>query len=123
MTRISMYMLAVVLALAATSCGGDGDESTAPTINVADDATFCSVFLGDYQTALDAAVPASDSGFDDSAAAITAWSEALRDLAPADIEAEAEANVGYHRAQQNKQSASDFIPGSNDMHSWARSNC
>ena len=123
MSRIATCVLAGVLMFFAASCGDDSGGDAAPTIDVPSDATFCSVFLGGYQSALDDAVPATDSGFDESAATITAWAEALRDLAPAEIAAEAEANVGYHQAQQDKQSASDFIPGSNDMHAWAYSSC
>ncbi len=119
-----MCVLAGTLFLAATACGGDDtDSEAAVSVEVPDDATFCSVFSGQYRSALDAAVPATDAGFDDSSATITAWAEVLNNLAPTEIGDQAEANVGYHRAQQNKQSASDFVPGSNEMHEWADSNC
>ena len=112
----------LVVLLVATSCGGSGAEP-APTIAVAADATFCSIFEGEYQDALSAAVPASDDGFEASAQSIVAWAAALRDRAPAEISDLANDNLRYHEAQAAIKSASEFIPGSNAMHEWARANC
>jgi hypothetical protein len=100
------------------ACGDD-----APVIAVPSDATFCSVFDGQYRDALAAAVPVTDSGFGESTALLVAWAEVLVDLAPGAIAAEAADNLEYHRAHAAVESASAFITGSNAMHQWANQNC
>lgn len=116
-------MLTIVASCSfAVGCGG-GSESSPPSLDVPEGATFCSVFDGEYATALAASVPVTDPTFQERAQATLAWSEILRDLAPPEIADQAEDNVSYHRAQAALRSAADFIPGSNDMHAWAHANC
>jgi hypothetical protein len=58
MPQIATYVLATVLMFSVASCGDDdGGGDAAATIDVPSDATFCSIFLGEYRAALDAAVP------------------------------------------------------------------
>jgi hypothetical protein len=104
----------------AVSCGGGQSDTT---IEMPAGATFCSVYAGEYQEALDSAVPVTDEGFAESSMLIAAWAEALVTLAPPEIAAQAQDNYRYHLAQAELKSAADFIPGSNAMHEWARSNC
>ena len=103
---------------ALTACGDD-----TPVIAVPSDASFCSVFAGEYQAALAAAVPVTEEGFAESASLLVTWAEVLVDLAPGEITDEAVDNLEYHRAQAAVQSASEFISGSNSMHEWARDQC
>ncbi len=111
--------LILVGAVAISACGGV--ESVA--VDVPDDATFCSVFLGEYKAALSDAVAASDGGFDAASARINAWAEVLVSLAPFGIGDQATDNLLYHQAQADLRSAAAFIPGSNEMHAWANANC
>lgn len=93
------------------------------SVAVPDGATFCSVFLGEYRDALADAVPITDDGFAARIGAIVGWAIVLDDLAPAEIADPATDNLNMHRAQQAVQSAADFIPGSNQMHAWANTDC
>lgn len=111
---------ALICAALAASCG-DGRSTT--TIEVPEGATFCSLYAGEYREALDAAVPVTDDGFTESSTLIAAWAEALAALAPPEIAGQAQDNYRYHLALAEIRSAADFIPGSNAMHEWARSNC
>ena len=117
--RLGVVVIVGLLVLA--SCGDDDVETAA--VQVPDGATFCSVFDGDYSEALNDAVPITDEGFAESTARIVAWAEVLLALAPGEITAQAEDNLEYHQAQAAVKSAADFIPGSNEMHAWARDNC
>ncbi len=117
--RFAALLIGGVLAL--TSCGDDGAGTT--SVEVPDDATFCSVFLDQYQEALDDAVPITDDAFGETTALIAAWAEVLLSLAPAEIVGQAGDNLEYHEAQAAVRSASDFISGSNEMHAWAYTNC
>jgi ABC-type glycerol-3-phosphate transport system substrate-binding protein len=110
--------LVVVAVLAACSGTGSSSDVTAP-----EGATFCSVFEGEYQTALSNAVPVTDDAFDERADELVVWAEILSELAPDDLAAEADDNVGYHRAQREGRSAADFVAGSNALHAYARANC
>ncbi len=103
-----------------TSCG---DDDIAVAVEIPDGATFCSVFDGEYTSALDDAVPITDDGFGESTARIVAWAEVLLTLAPDEIITQAEDNLRLHEAHAAVKSASDFIPGSNEMHAWAWDNC
>jgi hypothetical protein len=115
---------ALVLLVAACSDSGTGDvEATDVTVAVPADATFCSVFTGEYREALSNAVPVTDPAFAERTAEIVAWAEVLAALAPDEITDEARDNLGYHRAQAATASAAEFIPGSNAMHEWANGNC
>lgn len=109
-----------VLALVAGACSGAGD---AVVVSVPADATFCSVFDGEYRTALQAAVPITDPSFDERAGEIVAWAEVLADLAPEDVAEFATDNVAYHRAQAEKRTAAPFIAGSNALHEFANASC
>ena len=111
--------LVLVAAVAISACGGG--ESVA--VDVPDDATFCSVFLGEYKAALSDAVAATDAGFDAASARINAWAEVLVSLAPEEIGVQAKDNLLYHQAQADLLSAAAFIPGSNEMHAWANATC
>lgn len=113
--------LAPLLLVGTLLAGGCGDDGTA--IEVAEDATFCSVFAGQYRQALDAAVPITDEGFSTATDELAAWAQVLVDLAPSEIEAEAQDNLQMHLAQAEVESAAEFIPGSNAMHAWANTNC
>ena len=113
--------LIVVGLLVLTSCGDD--DSATVAVEVPDGATFCSVFLDQYKAALGNAVPITDDAFDDRIGQIVAWAEVLLDLAPDEMATQAEDNLEYHLAQAAVKSASDFIPGSNEMHAWANTNC
>ena len=108
------------LALVAGACSGAGD---AVVVSVPADATFCSVFDGEYRTALQAAVPITDPSFDERAGEIVAWAEVLADLAPEDVAEFATDNVAYHRAQAEKRTAAPFIAGSNALHEFANASC
>ena len=116
---LRLGVLVLLAALAATACAGA--ESVA--VEIPDDATFCSVFLGEYTAALSDAVPVTDGGFDAASSRVAAWAEILASLAPAEIGDQANDNLRYHRAQAELRSAADFIPGSNEMHAWAAANC
>ena len=116
MTRLGSLVL---VALAFSACG----DAESVSVEVPDDATFCSVFFGEYEAALDDAVPITDDGFGGATARIVAWAEVLVSLAPAEIGAQADDNLRYHRAQAELRSAAEFIPGSNEMHAWADANC
>lgn len=116
--RPAAVVLGFVLAVALGGCGDDGAE-----IEVPEDATFCSVFSGEYRTAVNDAVPITDDRFGERTAAIVAWAEVLVDLAPPELASEAADNLSYHQAQAAVESAAEFIPGSNAMHAWANSNC
>jgi len=115
-------MMIVVMAVSVLTACGDDDQAVVD-VQAPEGATFCSVYEGEYQTARDGAVPITESGFAEAGAEIVAWARVLASLAPAEITDLAAANLGYHEAQLAVQSASDFIPGSNDMHAWARANC
>jgi len=118
--------VAAVLALLVVACGGDeiADVGAAEiTVAVPDGADFCSVFTGEYDAALGNAVPVTDEAFAERTAVIVVWAEVLVTFAPDEIAEEAQANLDYHRAQAAIESAAEFIPGSNAMHEWARSNC
>lgn len=117
--RLGTLLIVALLFLAAC---GDDDTATV-SVEVPDGATFCSVFLDQYEAAVDDAVPITDDAFDERIARIVAWADVLRSLAPDEIAAQAEDNLRYHEAQAAVRSASDFIPGSNDMHAWAWDNC
>jgi hypothetical protein len=116
MQRSAIALIAALLVV--TACGSDSI-----VIDVADDATFCSVFDGEYRSALNAAVPITDAAFAERTGEIVAWAEVLVDLAPAEIASEATDNLEYHRAQAAVESAADHIPGSNAMHQWGNENC
>ncbi len=125
-----LVVAAVSGALLLGGCGDDesssdasGDSGGSGGVEIPEGATFCSVFDGEYAEALSNAVPATDDGFQDAADAITEWAMVLQQLAPADVADLAQANVDYHRAQANMESASDFIPQSNEFATWARGNC
>ncbi len=118
-TGLAVLLLLMLMA----ACGDAAGTAPATSITVSAGATFCSVFTGEYQSALDDAVPVTDDGFQEAADRITAWAVVLLNLAPAEIASQAEDNHKYHEAQARKQSAADFIPGSNEMHDWARDNC
>jgi len=111
--------LVLVVAVAISACGGGGSVA----VDIPDDATFCSVFSGEYKAALSDAVPATDDGFGAASARINAWAEVLVSLAPDEIAVEAADNLSYHQAQADLLSAAAFIPGSNEMHAWANANC
>ena len=111
--------LVLVAAVAISACGGG--ESVA--VDVPDDATFCSVFLGEYKAALSDAVAVTDAGFDAASARINAWAEVLVSLAPEEIGVQAKDNLLYHQAQADLLSAAVFIAWSNEMHAWANANC
>jgi hypothetical protein len=111
--------LILVTAMAAPACGGGDSVAVA----IPDDATFCSVFLGEYTAALSDAAPATDDGFGAASGRITAWAEALVSLAPGEIGDQAKDNLLYHQAQAELRSAAEFIPGSIEMHAWANANC
>ena len=111
--------LVLVAAVAISACGGG--ESVA--VDVPDDATFCSVFLGEYKAALSDALPATDDGFGAASARLNAWAEVLVSLAPEEIGVQAKDNLLYHQAQADLLSAAAFIAGSNEMHAWANANC
>lgn len=118
----------LIVVVSAAGCGGsDTPDTTSPTtgpaLAVPENATFCSVFDDQYAAALAAAVPATDSAFEQQSELIVAWAEVLRDLASDEVALLAGDNVAYHQAQADLRSAADFIPGSNEMHAWARSNC
>lgn len=115
---------ALAFLVGACSDAGAGDaEATNPTVEIPDDATFCSVFTGQYREALGNAVPVSDPAFVERTSEIVAWAQVLATLAPDEIADEAQDNLGYHRAQAAITSAADFIPGSNALHEWANGNC
>jgi hypothetical protein len=115
---------ALVLLVAACSDSGTADvEAMDVTVAVPGDATFCSVFTGEYREALSSAVPVTDPAFAERTAEIVAWAEVLAALAPDEITDEARDNLGYHRAQAAIASAAEYIPGSNAMHEWANANC
>lgn len=119
MTRRALMILAVAVAV----LSGCGDDEVVVEAQAPAGATFCSVYQGEYQSALDGAVPITDSGFAAAGAEIVAWAKILESLAPAEVADLATANLGYHEAQQAVESSSEFIQGSNDMHAWARANC
>jgi hypothetical protein len=117
---------ATALVLLVAACGGDetaGVDAVDVTVAVPDGADFCSIFSGEYDEALGNAVPVTDEAFTERTAVIVVWAEALATLAPDEIADEAQDNLDYHRAQAAIESAAEFIPGSNAMHEWARSNC
>lgn len=116
-----LWLWAAILVVA-SGCGG-GDSSPSVAVDIPANATFCSVFTGEYRTALANAVPITDAGFEEQSATISAWARVLRDLAPTEIAELADDNLKYHEAQANVESAADFIPGSNEMHTWANANC
>jgi len=111
--------LLLVAALAISACGG----AESVDVDVPDDATFCSVFSGEYKAALSDAVPATDAGFGAASARINDWAKVLVSLAPGELRVQAEDNLSYHQAQTELRSAAAFIPGSNEMHAWANANC
>ncbi len=121
MRRTAAAVLALVAAAAA--CGDSGADGEPVSVQAPADATFCSVFTGEYRAALGDAVPVTEDGFEASAQRIVAWAGVLDDLAPEEIAALARANLQYHQAQAAKRSAADFIPDSNAMHEWANGNC
>lgn len=124
MRRIISVLVVAAVSLLMTGCGdGDSSASESVSVDVPTGSTFCSVFNGEYGNALSNAVPATESGFQESADTITTWARVLQDLAPTEIAALADDNTRYHEAQAQKKSASAFIPGSNEMHNWARGNC
>ncbi|NQV06338.1 hypothetical protein HQ535_07290 [bacterium] len=114
------WLMVVVVALLLAGCGDGGTETS---IEVRENATFCSVFDGGYSTALSEAVPITDDSFNDRIGHIVAWAGVLVDLAPDEIASEAGDNLKYHEAQAAVESATDFIPGSNAMHAWAHDSC
>jgi hypothetical protein len=114
----SSTLLVLTLLAGLASCGTDS-----LAVEVPDDATFCSVFEGEYGAALAAAVPITDDGFAESVGQIVAWAQVLVDLAPGEIREHAQANLEYHKAQAAIRSASEFIPGSSAMHEWGNSQC
>ena len=116
--RYPVVMLALALLVGCSDSDGSGGG-----IDVPDDATFCSVFSGEYRQALDDAVPVTDDAFSERIGAIVAWAEVLVRLAPEELAGEAADNLKYHQAQAAVRSAADFIPGSNAMHAWANVNC
>jgi len=126
--RLSLGLLAAA-SLAIAGCGGDddagGDDASpsAITVEVPEGATFCSVFTDGYRPSIDAAVPFGDPEFTAAAGATLAWAHVLQDLAPAELAAQAEANVQYHLAQIEVRSASDFIPLSNELSEYGFENC
>jgi len=121
MLRNSLTAVTLLMLLVLGACGDD--DTSVASADVPEGATFCSVFEGEYRTALAEAVPITDDAFGERIGVIVAWAEALVELAPAELADDAADNLSMHQAQEAVQSAAEFIPGSNEMHAWANTNC
>lgn len=114
-----MFVLAGV---GVAACGDDDDGAAGPA-SVPEGATLCGVANDDYFPILDSPTPFGEEGWEAEAAELVRLAQILEQLAPADQAANAADNVGYFEALAAVESASEFVPGSNEFTAYLRTTC